>query len=196
MKVRDLSPFGLPAGRAWVCTENLLFDFDASVLCAGSYFINEIVPPDSLCEVQCVVAVDVDSERIKDIRGWRGAFVDWKLLYWVSRENFNLLLHSLTTNDDLCVVGLNVGEEWIQLQLAPAILSDRSSADLSKGLFAGYRSVKVDRNWCPNQVEMYTQPFSLKAQIIRAVATRLKPAKEFLPSKLLHLIYRTLEAIR
>lgn len=194
MKVRDLSHFEMPSGKAWVCVDELTFHFDASVFASGSNFTNSMQPP-SVGSVQYVVAINCSQDHLATICEWHGAFYDWELVYLAHSAHLEGLSNVLTAKVNLAVTGLAVEEEWIRLKLAPAEPGDRSSADFNRGLLLG--NVNYRRDSSPRQgVEVVAKPHSIKVEIIRVLSSRFKPIKKFLPNKLVHLVYRTLEVIR
>lgn len=194
MKVRDLSHFEMPGGKAWVCVNELTFLFDASVFASGSNFSIGLRPP-GVDGVQYVAAVNCSRDQLDTICEWDGAFYEWELVYLVHSDCLENLSNVLTSDVNLAVIGMAVDGEWIRFKLAPAEAGDRSSADFNRGLLVGKTSHRGDSS--PKQrMDATTKPLPTKVQIIRIFSSRLKPFKKILPNKLVHLAYRALEVIR
>ena len=194
MKVRDLSHFEMPNGKAWVYADELNFNFDASEFASGSKFITSMQPPGD-DSVQCVVVVNCTSSELDAICEWDGAFNVWELIYIAHRARLDDFSEILASEANLAVAGVKEQSEWICFKLSLAEPGDRSSSDFNRGLLVastGYQREKTSLQ----RMEEATQPLPIESQIIRAISSRLKPIKKFLPNKAVHLAYRTLELIR
>ncbi|WP_070464432.1 hypothetical protein [Corynebacterium sp. HMSC29G08] len=194
MRIRSLEAWALHRRPAVVIAQVEEFKVDLSAFESGSSFYRSI--PEAIPAGLPLVVVNPTVEILEEFQTrtfWNEAS---EIQLWVNAAGLQDFAECLSKFDEFALCGTSLDETWLRALLGPSASSDRLAEDFITGIQTG----SLRRSTESFEVEVSPQKSkakpSVRAELIRITASALKPVKPYLPTRLVHTLYKILGALR
>ncbi|MCG7274567.1 hypothetical protein MHJ82_09600 [Corynebacterium afermentans] len=195
MKVLELGPLAGVIGPAVVIVNSCDFRVDLSDVESGSLFFRQV--PSPLPKNFPVVVVDPTLDTVQRIVDAIPSKRLVNVQFWISSFGIYDFIDCLREFDDLAIEGTASQQDWFKVGIVHNGGAGRSALDLRMGLSGAAAFASVEPRLIRESEPVETaSELTSGAKLLRFATRVLKPIKRYLPTSVVHLLYKVIGVLR